>query len=77
MELKEIELKKKELMQQISSLNKLEHLKKMEQGLINIPPNKIHRKVRTVARAVLDLYDLLGEKPAEKNELVRVAEREI
>ena len=37
--------------------------------------NIAHRKIRTVARALLDLYQLLNEQPRELNELTRVAER--
>lgn len=76
MELREIEERKKELMTQLNALGELENLKKREDGLLNLSPNKMHRKIRTVARALLDLYDLLGERPAERNELVRVAERD-
>jgi hypothetical protein len=36
-----------------------------------------YRRIRTVARAVLDLYELVGEQPRSLNELKRVAERKL
>jgi len=76
MELTDIAARKKELLSQLEAIDELIDMKKREDTLLNISPNKIHRKVRTVARALLDLYELLGAQPAERNELVRVAERD-
>ncbi|MEY5097873.1 MAG: hypothetical protein RJA36_592 [Pseudomonadota bacterium] len=76
MEISEIAQRRRELLSQISELDELLDLKKREDTLLNVSPNKLHRKVRTVARALLDLYELLGHQPAERNGLIRVAERD-
>ena len=49
--------------------------KEYEAECLNNNSGVNHRRIRTLARALLDLYQKLGETPRELNDLTKCAER--
>ena len=73
-----LEKRREELEKELERVETMiEHQKTREKQLFEgHPAQTAHRKIRTVARALLDLYEALGERPKQRNALAVLAERD-
>lgn len=73
-----LEKRREELEKELERVETMiDHQKKNEKKFFEGHPSQTaHRKIRTVAKALLDLYDALGERPKQRNALMVVAERD-
>lgn len=74
----ELEHRRLELQKELERVNGLIEQRKelVKPVFAGHPSQSVHRKIRTVAKALLDLYELLGEVPKQRNYLIVLAERE-